>query len=686
MKKSLLYLFALGIAGVSADAFAQRTQVGEMEQRQLPFSVTENPASDNGSAVWAEKPVMTPLRDLTEDILYEDDFSDFSLWISETNGQGEFELVTETPELMIQYMGGEPVATTTADNGFAIFNGIQYLIAVDVNPQDATLTYDGSFDFSEEDNVAFAFDQRYRAFNANQVSFELSVDQGETWTSYIMNPDLAGNAPAVQNRLVTNVSDVVANQPDVRVRFRWFNASDSNTAGSGYGWAVDDMAFIIPPENYITLVEAWYDEWSTINDPAIFNGLFGQDIDMVDSYEYSVYSADAVRPLTFTGEVKNLGTAAQTNVTFTVTLTDPDGTPYDYSETLETLPAGETAIMQIVDVMPPPFNLGDAEMAALGTYTVSFAVDQDEEDFLPGDNVVADKTFRVDEEYLGHNRPVGFTYFTALAGAGYEAFSRYSYQEQAEVDYIEFALTTGPVNPEDVLFESIQLDIFTGSVYAAQDAPNDVIESFFFDEEGTSSLSYFITDAEIFNTTPSPADETNWVRVMLPEPITVNPGFIYNASIVVGSAPDIGAEDFIWPLAQGNNPVTSSHFFGPFQGDPEVSLFIGRTAFAIRMGNSVSTINTLDNDPVTFRLGQNYPNPVNGTETLIDWELLEPAQNVVFTVHDMNGRLVEQRKMGDRPAGIQETIRLNTNLAAGVYQYALVVGNYRAVRKMVVTK
>jgi hypothetical protein len=171
---------------------------------------------------------------------------------------------------------------------------------------------------------------------------------------------------------------------------------------------------------------------------------------------------------------------------------------------------------------------------------------------------------------------------------------------------------------------------------------------------------------------------------MFPEPISVSSEFIYNAEVGVGPAPE-GVTDFIWPLSRNGNPETSSHWFGPFEGTP-TSLFIGTTAYTIRLGNSAATVSTTGADPVTFRLGQNYPNPTNGNETLIDWELIEPAENITFTVHDMNGRMVDQRYFGDRPAGKQETIRLENNLASGVYQYSLIVGNYRAVRKMIVTK
>ncbi|MFN2423584.1 MAG: T9SS type A sorting domain-containing protein [Cryomorphaceae bacterium] len=672
--KKLYYLFMfMGMASVAVAQSAKQVP----ESNQL---LKHSQIDGIEQAPTYVKPVVKPVQTRGE-VIWEDDFSETSNWTSfnsSTPTPIDWEIITDNT--VAPFGGLNPMMLPTADNGFGFINAD---VGGDGSQQNATLHIVDPIDLTGVDNVAVQFYHVTRNF-ASTYSVVYSLDAGDTWNTVpVASAPPSGNTDAANTSnpelAIVDLSAQIGNQPQVWIGFRY-------VASWGWFWAVDDVSLAESPDNYITLKDAWYDEWATIKDPDVFNGLFGPDIDMVQSYEYAFYKADQVRPLTFTADVQNLGSQPQTNVTFTAVLTGPDGTPHEFTEVLPTLAPGERTFMQITDAIPPPFNLDNGDMAQLGEYTVTFAVDQDEEDFLPEDNIGEDKSFRVDEEFISHLNNASYGYFTTLAGAGYEAFSRYAFHEETEIDFIEFALTTGPVNPEDALFESISLDVFTGSVYANQDAPNDALESLFVDEEGNSSVTYFITDASIFNTTPVLAEETNWVRVMFPEAITVTPEFIYNASITVGSAPDIGAEDFLWPLAAGSNSSTASHYFGPFDGDPEVSLFIGGTAFAIRMGNS-TTVNTVDGtEPVTFRLGQNYPNPVNGTETLIDWELLEPAQNITFTVHDMNGRVVEQRDLGDRPAGKQETLRVNTNLAAGVYQYSLIVGNYRAVRKMVVTK
>lgn len=680
MKKTLLCLSLACATGISVDVSAQRSSDFRQELQEFTESTG---VMMNEYGMMVEKPVkVVEYNRDSEDIIYSDDFSDPSVWVASSMGaQGEFELVDETPAQMSQFMGG--MASTTVDNGFAVFNGIQYLLAANVEPQDVRLTHTASFNLASESDVSFQFEQRYRAFNTDVTSFELSVDGGDTWVQFIVNGDIITNDPAVQNTVITTVTSVVANQPDVRVRFRWENTSDSNQFGSGYGWMIDDMAFAAAPQNYLVMNNAYYDKWATIDNPDVFNELNGPDIDFVNSFEYSHYRDNQVRPLSFTADVSNQGSQPQTNVTFIATLTGPGGSTETFTETIPELAPGERTFIIIEDVMPAAFNLNDPDQGGeLGAYTVSFAVEQDEEEEFPEDSTVPDKGFMVNDEFMSNNSAT-LTYPSTWQGSEYEALSRYSFQEPMELEYIQFAVTTGDVNPEVALFESIFLDVEIGSV--VDDNFADFFE--YFPEE--NPLSYFITSTDIFNEATVAANEATWVTVFFPEPITVEPGLIYNGIVQVGTPPDAEGVDngFIWPMRTLGRNTIASIFAGTIDGET-ATYFIGRQFLAVRLGSPaeeepVSTENMMD---LRFRLGQNFPNPADGTGTNIEWELFEPGKNIRFTMHDMNGRVVEQRSFGDRPAGKQETIRINTNLAAGVYQYTLQVGDHRAVRKMVVAK
>ena len=63
---------------------------------------------------------------------------------SSNNLQGQWEILSSTPTDVNTYMGG--MASTSASDGFAVFNGIQYLLTANVDYQDATLELNDTID------------------------------------------------------------------------------------------------------------------------------------------------------------------------------------------------------------------------------------------------------------------------------------------------------------------------------------------------------------------------------------------------------------------------------------------------------------------------------------------------------------------------------------------------------------
>lgn len=67
-------------------------------------------------------------------VIWSDSFDNASNWtIGAPNLQGQWQVVTSTPSDVDQYMGA--MASTSASDGFAVFNGVQYLLSgpVDVD-------------------------------------------------------------------------------------------------------------------------------------------------------------------------------------------------------------------------------------------------------------------------------------------------------------------------------------------------------------------------------------------------------------------------------------------------------------------------------------------------------------------------------------------------------------------------
>ena len=101
---------------------------------------------------------------------------------------------------------------------------------------------------------------------------------------------------------------------------------------------------------------------------------------------------------------------------------------------------------------------------------------------------------------------------------------------------------------------------------------------------------------------------------------------------------------------------------------------------------------SLDDDvmiPGEFALYNNYPNPFNPT-TVLDYDIPENTF-VNITVYDMMGRRVKTLVNANQSAGFKSVVWDATNfvgqpVAAGVYMYRIVAGDFRQTKKMAFIK
>ena len=149
------------------------------------------------------------------------------------------------------------MASTSASNGFAIFNGIQYLLAGNVDYQEATLELNNTIDLTNYPAVSIEFEQRYKAFNYDETYIDFSTDLGLTWQAIQVNDQVVTNDPAIQEVVELNVSSIIGGQANVKIRFRWISPTNDNSYGSGYGWMVDDLKITVPPNNDIQNLSSW---------------------------------------------------------------------------------------------------------------------------------------------------------------------------------------------------------------------------------------------------------------------------------------------------------------------------------------------------------------------------------------------------------------------------------------------
>ncbi len=94
-------------------------------------------------------------------------------------------------------------------------------------------------------------------------------------------------------------------------------------------------------------------------------------------------------------------------------------------------------------------------------------------------------------------------------------------------------------------------------------------------------------------------------------------------------------------------------------------------------------------DVYDLTLDQNFPNPFNPVTTIRF--TLQSSQSVTLAIYDARGRLVkrlldEERPTGENFATWDGTNEVGTDVASGVYYYALTVGDVQHTRKMVLLK
>jgi hypothetical protein len=284
-------------------------------------------------------------------------FSNSNDWtIGLANLQGQWQVQAITPSEVTTYMGA--MGSTTASNGFAVFNAIQYLINGPVNDQDATLELNNTIDLTNYPSVLIEFEQRYKKYNYDETFLEFSTDNGNTWPSSLaiqLNTQVVTNNPAVQELVAINISSYVGGQSSVRVRFRWKSissaSSDPNAYGSGYGWMIDDLKVTVPNSNDLQNLSSW---------------IFGENS---NGAEYGRTPIAQVEPNYYVGaSVYNFGSTAQSNV---VVSGDFNG-PTNFSTTASIASILTDSTKRIENLLPLNFGVGVYN----GTFTVTSDSDQ----------------------------------------------------------------------------------------------------------------------------------------------------------------------------------------------------------------------------------------------------------------------------------------------------------------------
>ena len=545
------------------------------------------------------------------DVIWQNDFSATAItnpWEITTAGQGTFEIGTSTsvaasnPDL-IAYLGAMATTGTTATNGYAFFDGVQYLVLGAIDIQNTSIT-SSTIDLSSytQPAITISFNQRFRHFNYDETYVEMSQDGGVTWAySQQVNAEEATNGTSLQNNLSLIVP--VSPSPNTKIRFRWSSNTDSDDYGSGYGWMIDDVKLIEPYADEFTLTKVWTG-------------------DIVQKFDYYSTPLTQVIPMTVGAVISNMGATSQTKA---VSIEILQGTTSVYTATENiTILSGVTDTLWHTSTFTP---------AANGVYTVKFS--------LPTDAITTNNTqsenFEVTQNIYGHNFPIlgtsffGFNTLDAEIGMG----NLYEINANQQLNGINVQFATGTTPTSEVRCEL--WEVLTG----------------------IQADMNFITD--VTYTVPSPLNISTPTTIAFSSPAQMEAGKLY--MVILKTYQDATNTLRIRSSIKGDDDF-STIGYGPFAEGGVVNYFTswGESPYISLNFDPTIGINETTNEISGVSI---YPNPSSSSVNL-EMNIANPSE-VSIQVTDLSGKIVATQNLGFLPLGKNQTTIQSASFNNGLY-------------------
>jgi hypothetical protein len=319
-------------------------------------------------------------------------------WVFEdTGGNSIWMMADENSPAGAYSANAQPLASTTADNGWVIFDADLYQGGdiTATNPAEDVSGYLVSppIDFSACPSVILEFQQTFRYCCADEKPFflEVSNDGGASWVVYDAAPEFTGGAnDPSPNPLVSavDISAAAAGQSFVIIRFGW--QPNGIYSHSHYFWGIDDIrAYENPVQNDLRVLQ-------------VTSG------DIFADYEYRCLALEQAIDPSMGGLVigtmyENLGTITQ-NATITAEVLDATQTVVlaTVSETVFAFSNAESPTPgDPIDTLFLATNWAPTEA---GEYFVRTTMSIGSTDESPTNNTLTKKFWAVDGEY-GHDHP-----------------------------------------------------------------------------------------------------------------------------------------------------------------------------------------------------------------------------------------------------------------------------------------
>ncbi|WP_306641693.1 T9SS type A sorting domain-containing protein [Sanyastnella coralliicola] len=500
---------------------------------------------------------------------------------------------------------GEPIQSLTADNGFIIFDSNYWDDNVGPcgsfgegpapGPHFGTLETP-SIDLSAYPSVGLRFNQYCKNYQT-ESRIDFSVDGGEWMPLWINDVPLNSGESSEDRFDRINVTEQLGGQSDVRLRFVF--------DGNYYFWMLDDIELFELLQNNIYVESATYGDFN-MDDQGHETGY--------EYMEYSLYPAEMAPDVQFGTNVYNYGAEDQTNCAMEVFLRN--------ELTMDTV---FTDVTVATDLDTDEFWNFRADAHQLGPdmapYTAHFNLTQNEEEDSPDDNHVIRDFEVTDVVYARDRLSTEGIYIPdqAYAGQTYEVgnFFVITSDDQA-VESVSIGVGVGS-DPNATVYARIYSVSIDNSISATEIASTD--------EFGIIADSY------------NNVGDNNVMTIPFPEPVELHQDSAY----LVMAGTTAGPSEVFFPIS-GDSPALTSmvRFF------PNSWFYLVRTPLVRMNFGPVSNIEEATAQDIELNV---YPNPANA-QLNVSYEL-EGSSNVQLIVYDELGQIVEEKALGNLPAGTQ---------------------------------
>ena len=510
----------------------------------------------------------------------------------------------------------DTLLSSSSSNGWMMFDGD----GSNPGPSSGFVNREGYLvspviDLTGSPNVHMEFDHRFRFCCSFEFRLRVAVttDGFQTMTKYIVSdPWQRNETPPNPVPMRFSITDglIGGDLSNVQFRFEWEGLDvDANGQGtSHYVWMLDDVTLRETLPNDMVITQAEYSDFAGTGE-----------------LEYTVYSYDQLRPVTFKGWVTNDGINDMSGVAMAV-----DAVGANSSFNTNSTPSISVAELESDTLLG---STTFTPTAVVDTFNIMYSISQDSIDMNPANNDTTGM-FTVSEHILA--RDLGDIEMSYSGGADqgqpFELCVAYDITADTELYSVDVVFTP-----------TSNLDIITDA--AILDSNRDPYEE--------SVIEYEITedDTSSFDGPPT------YFNMVFQNPVQLFAGETYYACVR-----HFGGDT----LAIGMSGRAKDQTCFVFENDNGTWFNMANVPM-IRM-NFDASIGIEENIGNIGGLSA-QPNPF-ADRTTIKFDLVE-GDDVTLTLTDVSGRVVSEQHLGKLPKGAHQVQMEGTNMEAGVYFYTL---------------